>query len=460
MTSPLRQIAKGSGANTLFLASKIAEQLLLIPILLASWSVELYGEWLLISAVPTYFAMSDLGFLTAGSNELARRASVETEDDVKQFFRDYTATFTRWSLFLVGGCILASFVVSLHDWLGLEIVSERETDLVFLYLIASALVSMNNTALVAGLRVRRRFHTGILIRAVSAFIRIFVVFVIVSFFDASLVGVAFLTFVMRLLEYLVFVVILRKLDLVPLLSVFHKNQEKLTPYVLIGLEFMLLPLAYALMLQGTIILVGTVVGTTAVTVFNTHRTLTRMATTMLQIFVRPLQAEVGLMQKQEDAPALRRLLNLLSRVTFWMSMIIALLLVVFGKWIFEIWTHGNIEFSRVLFTILIMAAVVEGLWRIASTIRIGSNRHRPIAWGFLIFSCLGLWLAFGLGKVFGLDGIAFAMLITQVVTCIFVIWVTVKLLDMTSGSYVLNLMIPPVREIRHVFSRAIRRMWG
>jgi hypothetical protein len=58
----LRRIRNGLGANLYSQIATVIVQLVGAPILLHAWGAQLYGEWLVLSAIPAYLSMSDLGF--------------------------------------------------------------------------------------------------------------------------------------------------------------------------------------------------------------------------------------------------------------------------------------------------------------------------------------------------------------------------------------------------------------
>ncbi|MET3598507.1 lipopolysaccharide biosynthesis protein [Martelella mangrovi] len=447
MSLAFNRILKGSGASAMALMARTFEQLFLVPILLSAWSVDLYGEWLLVSAIPIYFSMSDLGFLQAGSNELARRASQEKEEGVKRFFTEYTASFTGYSILFFAVFCMFTAVIPLNKWLGLSIMTPSETFLTFLSLVAGAMISMNSNALMAGLRVKKLFHIGLLIRAISAYVRVIATFIAVFYLHFGPVGVALLNATFRGLEYAACSIPLYRRSLPPSFAIFSKRQERLLPYLFIGMEYLLMPLAYSFSLQGITLVVGTIAGTAAVAVFTTHRTLARMITSSLQMFAQPFRAEAGLMQKKDDIPLLASLLMRLSSITFWLSISVTVPLLIFGDMIFSYWTHGNIAFHYELFALLLFTYVLEGIWRIASSIRLGSNRHRPIVWGYSVISILGLALAVILGKISGLNGIALSTLLTSFAMCVLTVKVTVTLIEMSAVSYLLNILRPPLSDM-------------
>ena len=60
-----RRILHGLGANAYGQLVAIVIQLAGVPILLHAWGTQLYGEWLILAAIPTYLSMTDFGVLPA-----------------------------------------------------------------------------------------------------------------------------------------------------------------------------------------------------------------------------------------------------------------------------------------------------------------------------------------------------------------------------------------------------------
>ena len=54
------RIARGLAANIAGTVLTVIIQLVSVPVLLGAWGVDVYGEWLILSAVPLYLALSDL----------------------------------------------------------------------------------------------------------------------------------------------------------------------------------------------------------------------------------------------------------------------------------------------------------------------------------------------------------------------------------------------------------------
>lgn len=442
------RLIQSSTANGVNLMARLAEQLLLVPILLGAWSVGLYGEWLLLAAIPTYFLLSDLGFVTSGSNELARRSELGDEASIRSFFADYVTSAMRWSAAVFAVIVVAAWLVPFHTWIGIRKLSETETSIVFTLLIADALVGMNGLALLAGLRARLLLHVGLLLRAGTSLSILALVMIGVTWFDAGPIGAAAIQLTMRLLEFAVHLVILRRIGLPVPFPAWHRNREPMRPLILTGLEYMLFPLGEAILLQGTTLMLGVLATPVVVAAFATHRTLSRLTTQVVNLAVNPVRAEAGLMQGEANRKELAKVVTSASRLTLWMALVLVSLLLALGSWIFAVWTHGRVSYDLGLFAVLSLATVIEGLWRVPSSVRLGTNRHRPLAIAFLGASLLGLTCAIAMTGSVGIVGMAWGMVAVQLVMVVITIPLTTPLIGTGNATFLRSLAKPPVAELR------------
>ncbi|MFH1131371.1 MAG: hypothetical protein V1754_08555, partial [Pseudomonadota bacterium] len=57
----LARIVRNLGASAMSQVITLVIQLVSVPVFLSSWGVPLYGEWLTLNAICTFFVLSDLG---------------------------------------------------------------------------------------------------------------------------------------------------------------------------------------------------------------------------------------------------------------------------------------------------------------------------------------------------------------------------------------------------------------
>lgn len=87
----LRCIRNGFGANLYSQIVTVIVQLVGVPILLYSWGAQLYGEWLILSAIPAYLSMSDLGFSQSAGNDMTARVARNDRDGALSVFQSLGA---------------------------------------------------------------------------------------------------------------------------------------------------------------------------------------------------------------------------------------------------------------------------------------------------------------------------------------------------------------------------------
>lgn len=455
--SSSERIFKSSVASAASLAARVVQQLLLVPILIIIWPTELYGEWLIISAIPIFLSLSDFGFVLAGSNELARRASSESGKSVQSFYNIYSVYFQRWSILIVFILAICSFYLPLKELMGLKLLTESEASLIFFLLSLNALVAQNSLTLFAGLRAKGKTHYGLWVRVINALLQIVLAFILVWLLETSPLVLAIGMLFLGLCSYWLEWYILKGLGLTQRVNIFLPLKDKIPmkPYFTMGLEMMLIPLSQALILQGSVILIGKFLGPVYVVIFTTHRTLTRLSSSVLQVFSNPLMAEAGLMQKEEDKEQLTKIVTFLSRITFWLSIVICIGFILLGEWIYTLWVQNKIDFNFTLILILIIGIVGESLWRIITSVRIGSNRHRPIALGYFIFTILGLLIAGYLSIDYGILGVAIGVTLVDVFMMFLAIFTIRGILNISILNFILNLIIPPIEEVNNLIQKKL-----
>src|SRR5579863_7074061 len=70
-----RRLVRGFGAAALGPIVTTIVQLVSVPVLLHYWGTVKYGDWLLLSAIPSYLTLSDLGFGDASGSDMTMRVA-------------------------------------------------------------------------------------------------------------------------------------------------------------------------------------------------------------------------------------------------------------------------------------------------------------------------------------------------------------------------------------------------
>ena len=218
-----------------------------------------------------------------------------------------------------------------------------------------------------------------------------------------------------------------------------------------GLAFLTFPLSNALSVQGLTIVVGGVLGSAAVVVFSTTRTLTRVVTQIMSsinLAIWPeLSRSIGSRQMEQARLILRRAVQL----SLFVSLAAAMTLIVIGPAIIRAWTHGLVDPPMPLLGVLLLVVVANSFWFTLTTSLVATNRHARQAVVYLSSTTIALLLAIPFAVAFGLVGAAVALLAIDLAMSIYVVPAALRIVEDSPNSL-------PSRHPRHQWSHPNREV--
>src|SRR5579884_2325365 len=123
--------------------SKLANaiiQLVQVPIFFRHWSTSVYGNWLILSGIPSYLAISSIGFGNVASNEMTMLNSAGDRDGALRVFQS-----CWWLIALICvavGLLLVPVLLFLPigSLLNVRAISDTDTKWIIFYLGVSTLL--------------------------------------------------------------------------------------------------------------------------------------------------------------------------------------------------------------------------------------------------------------------------------------------------------------------------------
>src|SRR6202171_4850106 len=164
------RLIRGFGATALGPVVTAIIQLGTVPLLLHAWGAAKYGDWLLLSAVPSYLGLSDMGFGTASGSDMTMRVAAGDRDGALRTFQSSWALLTSVSIVML---LLASATVwwiPWQRWLRLSSVSSLQAATIMIILGAYVIVGQQNNVAESGYRCDGNFATGIIWLVILRFI--------------------------------------------------------------------------------------------------------------------------------------------------------------------------------------------------------------------------------------------------------------------------------------------------
>lgn len=409
-----KRLIRGFGATALGPAITIFVQVVSVPVLLHAWGVKTYGEWLILSAVPTYLALSDVGFGSVAANDMTMRVAKGDRSGALETFQSTWLLISLTSLFFGMVVLCAVYVLPLRHLLNISSLSLSGVRLVLLLFSAYALLSLQASLIMSGFRCEGGYAFGTLLNNLLRLTET-IAAIGVALFHGTPVRVASAYLIVRVVGTVLmgFLMVRR----VSWLSYGSKNatlecaKRLLSP----ALAFMAFPAGNALSIQGMVLVVGIVLGPIAVATFSTMRTLTRVGFQIMEAIKNSVWPELSAAYGAQNFALARRLHRTACQASLWLSLASAGFLFFAGTWIITIWTHGRVTTDQRAFHWLLVVIMANGLWYTSSVVTIASNSHQRLAFFYLSGMFSSLVLAWFLLPTLGITGAAVALLVIDVV---------------------------------------------
>jgi peptidoglycan/LPS O-acetylase OafA/YrhL/O-antigen/teichoic acid export membrane protein len=418
-------------------------QLVNVPVMLRCWGPELYGGWLMLTAIPAYLLISDLGFGNAAGNDMTVRVSAGDPQGAVETFHSVIALVLLFSAGIAASTVGLLLRLPSHRLPHLPGMTSNETRLTLLLLSLNCLAMLQWSVLMAGFRCCGRYARGVLavncIRIVEAACSLAVLFIharpvqlAALMLTVSVAGTLWLLWDHR-----------RNAAWLPV-GMRCASAARIRDLAGPALAFMAFPACAAIGTQGMVLAIGATAGPAAVALFSPMRTLARLGLQLTDAIKNSVWPELCAAFGHTDWPLARRLHRSALQASVLLAGAAASVLALSGASVFAMWTHGHLRFDAATFDLLLLSVFANAAWNTSSAVPLAANRHGRISVCYLALSVCSLGLAALLLPRFGLAGAALAMLCA----------------DAAMGVIVLNVSLEYVSDPWREFLRALCDLSG
>lgn len=420
--SLLRNLGAGAWGNI----SLVLVRLMQVPLLLFFLGVEDYGRWLVLSSLPSWLSLANLGFGSVASNEMTMAAGAGDLPKARSLFS------TAFALIIgigIAGFLLTAFSAPFVPWEDFLMVSEtRHSELAYavLWLVMTVFVSFSGELFGGRLKAAQKAHISMLISSFKQWISLLFLFVTLNFttrFDY----IAFASFISIFVYLVIFGWLSKKAAPGIHFSMQAVNRKWLKDLFRKGVAFQAFPLGNALLFQGNLLVVQAVLGPAAVALFGTARTLVRSVNQILTLIKHSIWPELSYLFGAGDKVRTVRL----HRVGVGMSVAIAfagvLVLALIGPFLYELWVGKTISLPKRLLLLFLLPIPFNALWITSSVVHYACNQHEGLAKRYLLASVLSLLFCVVLSFFKGIEGAAISTLVADIVLIPYVFTRSLKL---------------------------------
>ena len=414
-----------------------------MPVFLHYWNVNLYGEWMIVSAIPSYLSFSNIGFGSVASNEMTMLTAAGDRERALGVFQ------SCWWLIVcicgVVGLLLwpVLYFVPVAQGLKLHWMSASDTRWIVFYLGISVLLGQFEQLMSSAYNSVGRYPYGAFIKSMLSLVA----------FGAMLVPVilgygprttALVFAAANALGTLTLGILVRR-D-IPWIRYGwqHARISELRRMAGPAVAFMGFPIGTSLNLQGTLLAVGYALGPLDVVIFSTARTVSRVALQMVQMVNFSFWPELSLAYGSKNESLFRDLHRRSCQLALAIGVVVVACMMSFGPWFLHHWTGGHVPPSRPLLAILLFVVVLYALWSTSSTVVSATNQHQKLSAYFLTATSITIVCTFLLAHRYGLYGAAASLMIAEIIMNFHVLPNSLRITHDTFRAFLKSLLhVPP-----------------
>ncbi|AMN80355.1 MULTISPECIES: lipopolysaccharide biosynthesis protein [Pseudomonas] len=412
--SVLKRIVSGIGANSFGQVVNLLIQLVSVPVLIASWGFGAYSEWVVLSAIPTYLALSDLGVTTAASSKVViwhERGRLRVARAV------YSTSFAF--LLLAGFSVLLLAVGSLafFDLFSLlNLKSIRSGDGV---LILSALTGYSLLCLLTNMISIR--YRAFKVLPLSSFIMNVIrmlewsAALLCAYLTQSLVATSLMLLAVRLVGLVSKNLIANRLGITLRFNPSMIGKRAFVTLIKPSIASLAFPIGLALNVQGLIILLSVLLSPAHAAIFGLYRTISRVLVQFSTVVNQSLWPEISYAFSIGDNQLVRKMIRYALKFSLPIACVMGALVVVYGGTIFDVWSGRKDDYSSSIMLVLIIGALTHVAWQVYWVALMATASYASFAVVFMLVSIASSLAVFCLAQDYGLLGVCYVLVATEVV---------------------------------------------
>ena len=406
-----KRILAALGANVFAQVITLVIQILVVPVFLKYWGQNIYGEWLVLMALPSYLVVSGSGIGYVSGNRIQMHIAANKAREALAVYQSAWVFVTGLSLLLLVIIIPVLWFLPVHSWLNVSNITIPEVRLALLFLTLYMLLNLQIEIFGGVFRAAGQFVRGTYI---FNFQRIFESVVVIGLVLAGfkVVAVAMAYFLVKFLGILFILYDLRKVRWFSL-GFKHAKLSLMRSELFPTVSFMGFPIGNALIVQGMTTVVGIQLGPAAVVQFSVMRTMINLVKQFASTIYYSIYPELTGLLATNNVTTAKNLHRYAFQVTLWFVVLSTLGLFVLGDWIIFYWTGGRVALDHKMFLLLLITTIPNATWVMSSFIPISINKHSGIAIIFIFIASISLMVAYFLAPYIGLLAVPAALFITD-----------------------------------------------
>jgi O-antigen/teichoic acid export membrane protein len=409
-----KRIVQALAANSFGQAVNIGAQLLLTPLYFVSWGAAQFGEWLLLSTLPAYLMLADVGIGSAAANEMVMRASAGDHRAAQNTFWGAVRISHMASLLCLAVTLLGALLTATVFELPLHEIARSDASAIIVLLGLGVCLNFYLGNIGSGFRSAEKNALGILV-ANSLRLVEFVVAAAMLLWHATPLVLCGGLLLVRCVSLLLQGWLLHAACGWLFTPDYTVDRSLMARLLKPSLSFLALPLGNAMALQAPLVLIGLLFGSTAVAAFSTLRTLSRIPLQIANVFNASVWPEMSAAFGAGNLALMRMLHQRSWLLTLALGLGTSTALLLLGRTVLEWWLGQDGLYDAAMLLALTSMAALASQWGVSAMVLTATNAHSRMVAIYLGVNSACLALAWVLGSALGKTGFLLPLVLAELV---------------------------------------------
>ena len=408
------RIARGTLVGVAEQFLQISIQFFSVAIFSKCFGLEGLGVWLLLFTIPSFLTFADLGFTTAGGNEMTISVAKGNLSQASNYYAALRCLTAVTSIIIFAASFIFFNILFPNIANFAEKFTNGHANFTIMILVCYGLLALYKSVLTVAFRANDNYAFGGLLGALLTGAEALAALSTAAA-GGSPVLVASVYLASRVVGNYVMQAALKRRAIwvrthprLPTLSAFR---ELINP----SLAALALPGAYAISLQGAVVVIGIIGGPSAVPAFTVVRTLTRTALQFAMILNLTSMTRFTVSFANNDERRMGYLIGLNIAICVPIVVIGAIVIHFIAQKFIDLWSHHVIVADDTLVTTMIIVMVANILWTPIANFLLAINRHSGYSFMFLLVSAASIVLGGALMHQYAATGMALGLLAGEMI---------------------------------------------
>jgi len=371
-------------------------QFVQVPFFLHNWGSEKYGEWLVLTGIPTVLVFLDMGVAQASATRGTMESSAGRWDSARNIFQTSLVFTTVIGATAVILSILSNQFINWKELLHLNHITNEEAETTIIFMACYLAVQLQGGCAEAWFRIIDRSPVGAFLlgnrRAVDL-----ILYILVLKCGGSVPDLARSLFAGQLILMIFIYLIAYKISTISLFGIKSASLTEFKKIARPAFACLGFPLAQMATIQGSIQILNQTSSPNTVVIFTMCRTLVRVIIQLGIVTNKALSPElsrlVGSGRSQEAASFSKKIVMVCGIV----ASLTYIGMIVTGPQIIQVWSGGKITTTHSIISLVGIHSVLNIFWYVSAARTIATNSHEGIAWTYCVASLvgLGIWALLG-----------------------------------------------------------------